>query len=90
MEIRFFLNLDWRRNKYRRLYGLHCNPFGQTSQETGRNALQSGIPKLLLQKYLSMLGLSTEVIRILEQATKPNRKYWVVVSNTSLRLQEAS
>jgi hypothetical protein len=89
MEMRFFVNLDWRKNPYRRLYGLHCNPFGWNSQETGRNALKSGIPKSLLRQYVPMLGLSMEVANILKRATIPNHKYWVMVNETSLLLQEA-
>jgi hypothetical protein len=90
MEMIFLVNLQWRKNPYRRLYGLHCNPFGWTSHDVGRNALRSGIPKSLLQRYVPMLGLSAEVTRILKRATKPNRKYLVTVSETNLRLQEAA
>ena len=83
-----FLNLDWRKNPYRRLYGLHCNPFGWTLEEIGRNALKSGIPKSLIRRYVSMLGLSVEVANILKNATQPNCKYWITVNETSLLLHE--
>jgi hypothetical protein len=93
MEIKFFLNLDWRKNRYRK-FGLWCNPFSGWAEQsrarmTAESALSAGIPKSLLKRYVPMLGLSMEVVRVLQKNTLAGKRYTVTVNESGLTLHRA-
>ena len=90
METKFLLNLDWRGNRYRK-FSLWCNPFTGWAEQsrakmTAQSALSAGIPKSLLSRYVPMLGLSKEVVEILQQNTVPGKKYSVSINESKLTL----
>ena len=87
----FILNLDWRKNRYRK-FGLWCNPFSGWAEQsrakaTAENALSAGIPKSLLKRYIPMLGLSMEVAEVLQRNAVSGKRYTVTVNEGGLTLR---